>query len=429
MTPQPAHGAASGAAPLRVTNERRWTIVGLLFLASAINYFDRATVSFALPLISADLGLDAKQQGLLLSSFFWSYALMQIPSGILADRKDLRWLYAAAFILWSVAQGLTGLAHSLGVLILFRILLGVGEAIYLPGGTRVVSLFFSLKERGLPCGLFDFGTRTGLMLEGVVVPFLVTHYGWRSTFLLIGATSLLWLIPWLSLTPRPMRAPQTEAAAKEGFDWSHLSSALRKRDLIGICLGFFCFDYYWYLLVTWLPNYLVTQRGLTMMKAGIYASLPMLVFGLCQPLGGWIADRLVRRGWNETRVRKGIISLSFLCGLFLIPASQATTPEATLGLLMLSCLVGLSTANQLVILQNCAPAALIGLWVGIYNFVGNIAGATAPYVTGELIQRTGSYTPPFILAAVMIAAGQLFYWFVVGPLKDPTTATDSGSRN
>ena len=159
------------------TNRRRWAIVGLLFVASVINYFDRATISFALPLISRDLHLGPEAKGVLLSAFFWSYALMQIPMGVLADRVNLRWLYAVSFTLWSMSQGLIGLAPGLGALIVFRMLLGVGEAIYLPGGSKIVSLLFRPAERGLPCGVFDAGTRTGLVIEGVLVPWLLTRYG------------------------------------------------------------------------------------------------------------------------------------------------------------------------------------------------------------------------------------------------------------
>src|ERR1700681_656352 len=188
-----------------VSNSRRWSIVGLLFTASLINYLDRAAISFALPLISRDFHLTAQGKGLLLSSFFWSYALMQIPIGWCADRFNLRWLYAAAFTIWSFAQALPGLASSLSALLAFRILLGIGESIYLPGGTKIVSLLFAPKERGLPSGLFDFGTRTGLVLEGILVPWLLVHYGWRHTFLLLGFTGLVWIIPWLWIFPRRMR--------------------------------------------------------------------------------------------------------------------------------------------------------------------------------------------------------------------------------
>ncbi len=189
-----------------VSNSRRWTIVGLLFTASLINYLDRAAISFALPLISKDFHLTPETKGLLLSSFFWSYALMQVPIGWCADRFNLRWLYAGAFALWSLAQGLTGLAGSLEVLIAFRILLGIGESIYLPGGVKIITLLFSGKERGLPSGLFDFGTRTGLILEGILVPWLLVRHGWRYTFLLLGFAGLIWIVPWLLVYPNRLRA-------------------------------------------------------------------------------------------------------------------------------------------------------------------------------------------------------------------------------
>src|SRR5690349_20716998 len=129
-TPSAAKSNPVQRPTLDLGEQRRWTIVLLLFVASSINYLDRTTLSFALPLVSEGMGLDPKQKGYLLSAFFWSYALMQIPIGVLADRVNLRWLYAGAFALWSLAQGLTGLATTLGVLIGFRVVLGMGEAIY-----------------------------------------------------------------------------------------------------------------------------------------------------------------------------------------------------------------------------------------------------------------------------------------------------------
>lgn len=401
-----------------VTHARRWTVVGLLFTASLINYFDRATISFALPLISTELHLGPEAQGVLLSAFFWSYALMQIPMGMLADRVNLRWLYAGAFALWSIAQGLIGFAEGLAALIGFRVLLGIGEAIYLPGGSKIVSILFRPAERGLPTGFFDAGTRTGLVIEGLLVPWMLLHYGWRATFIFVGFAALLWLVPWLIFTPRQLRSPKPDMApAAERRLGRGVAALLTNRNLLGVCLAFFCFDYYWYFLVGWLPNYLVTARGLTILKAGLYAALPYLVFGASQPLGGWIADRLVKRGWSETRARKGIVIVAFLTGLLLIPAARVTSANVALSLIIGGCLVGLATANLLVMLQSCAPRAQIGLWTGIYNFVGNIAGILSPLITGVLIQRTGSYVAPFMLAAGVIAMGTVAVWLVIGELR------------
>jgi ACS family D-galactonate transporter-like MFS transporter len=404
---------------LNLFDNRRWSIVSLLFAASLINYLDRAALSFALPVISKDFQLTAQSKGLLLSSFFWSYALMQIPIGWAADRFNLRRLYAGAFIVWSVAQGFTGLARSFTALLAFRMLLGIGESIYLPGGTKIVSLLFSPKERGLPSGLFDFGTRTGLVLEGILVPWLLVHVGWRRTFLILGFTALLWLAPWFWVFPRRLRAARPNAATSDAS--SSAARTLLNRNLIGICLGFFCFDYYWYVLVTWLPDYLVTVRQLNIVQAGFYASLAFFTFGIAEPLGGWIADSLIRHGWNETATRKGIVTIAFSMGIFLIAAMRSVHTGVAIGLLIAASLVGLATGNLLAILQSCAPPEAVGVWTGAENFAGNLAGIAAPLLVGFLITSRGSYVAGFQLASIILLAGVLAYWLVVGELKTHTS--------
>jgi MFS transporter, ACS family, D-galactonate transporter len=399
-----------------VSNRRRWALIILLFIASFINYLDRATISVALPFISADLKLGPETKGLLLSSFFFSYALMQIPIGWAVDRKNLRWLYAGLFAIWSLACGLTGFAGSLGVLILLRILLGVGESIYLPAGTKIVSMLFPSQERAFPSGLFDSGTRLGLAVGAPVIAALVVWAGWRKMFMVVGFAAVVWILPWLIAAPRNFRVPRTVSAH------AGLPPARRihlNRDLLGICLGFFCFDYYWYLLVTWLPDYLVTVRHLTLVRAGFYAALPYFVFGVCEPLGGWITDWFIRRGFDETRTRKTLLSVAFLSGLLVIPAARVHSPLEALGFLMGGSLVGLASGNLFAIIQCCAPPDEVGTWTGVENFAGNIGGVLAPFLTGVLIARTGTYLPGFVLAAVVLVAGILAYWFVVGKLRPP----------
>src|SRR5208283_1975589 len=204
---------ASGAGLLAISNSRRWVVLGLLFVASFINYLDRATISVALPLISVDLHLGPETKGLVLSSFFWSYALMQIPIGWCADRWNLRWLYAGLFAIWSLACGMTGLAGSLLVLILLRILLGIGESIYLPGGTKIVSLLFPSKERGFPSGFFDSGTRLGLSVGAPLIATLIVLYGWRKMFALVGFTAIIWVVPWLPAAPKNLQGVRSVEVA------------------------------------------------------------------------------------------------------------------------------------------------------------------------------------------------------------------------
>jgi len=393
----------------------RWLIVALLFTASMINYMDRATLSMALPSISDDLHLGPAAKGVLTSAFFWSYALMQIPIGWCADRFNLRWLYAVMFTIWSLACGLAGLAGSLTTLIMLRIILGFGESIYLPGGMRIISRLFPPRERGLPSGLFDFGTRTGLVLDGILIPWLIIHYGWRSMFFIVGFTAMVWLIPWLMFFPS--RLNQRTSYTAEPPASPRAGTLTFDRNLLGICLGFFCFDYFWYVMLTWLPDYLVKGRGLPIEKAGLYAALVFFVFGITEPLGGWLADRLIRRGWNETRTRKGIVTGAFLMGLLMIPAGRVTETPTAIVLILGAAFVGMAAGNLLAILQCCAPPDQVGIWTGVKNFCGNLGGIVAPLVMGLLLGRTGSYAPGFLVGALILVTGILPYWFVVGELR------------
>lgn len=407
-----------GAAALVVSNTRRWTIVGLLFAASMINYMDRATVSMALPVISADLHLGPASKGVLTSAFFWSYALMQVPIGWCADRFNLRWLYAVMFAIWSIACGMAGLAGSLTTLIVLRIILGFGESIYLPGGIKIVSLLFPPRERGLPSGLFDCGTRSGLVLDGILLPWLIVNYGWRKMFFVVGFSCLLWLLPWLLVYQPGLQSNKAGETPKgQIVTMRRLWQIVRNRNLLGICLGFFCFDYYWYVVLFWLTDFLVTGRHLALQKAGFYAALTYFIFAVSEPAGGWIADQLITLGWNETRVRKGIITLAFLTGLFLIPAARAESINVTLAMVLGSGLVGLSTGNLHAVLQSCAPAHEVSVWTGIENFAGNFAGALAQFAMGLLLARSGSYLGGFTLGACLLVLGSLSYLFVVGELK------------
>ncbi len=401
-------------APSDSDSSRRWWIIGLLFFASVINYFDRGTISVALPLIARDLHFDPEMKGWLLSSFFVSYALMQLPMGWLADRYNLRWVYTGAFLLWSLSQGLTGLATSLAMLIVFRMLLGIGEAIYLPGGTKIVSLLFPHQDRGLPSGIFDCGTRAGLALGAPLTALLIIHFGWRRMFVIVGFAALVWVVPWLATFPGTLAARSQHQAAPQSW-----RSVTLNRNLLGICLGFFCFDYYWYLEMTWLPDYLMSARHFTVLKAGLGVVLPYVVWGLAEPFGGWIADRLVHQGWDETRTRKGVVTVAFLFGLLLIPVARVASSTHALWLIMGTALVGLASGNLFAILQSCAPEREIGIWTGFENFAGNIGGVLAPLLTGFMIKSTGSYYPGFFLAAVVLVAGLLAYWFVVGDLHPP----------
>lgn len=391
---------------------RAWAVAALLFAAGFINYFDRAIVSIALPVIGADLQLDAAAKGILLSAFFWSYALMQLPTGWAADRANLRWLYAGALALWSLACGLTGFATSLGVLLVMRAALGIGESIYVPGGMKIVSLLFGPKERGLASGVMNCGTRAGLAIGAPISAFLVRSFGWHHTFFILGFGGLLWLIPWLAVYPPGANPDRSRPAPGLRQTWRTLD-----RNLLGLCLGHISYSYYWYLLVTWLPDYLVESRHMTLQRAAAYTAVPFLVFSAAEPLGGWIADRLVALGYNERRARKAVITAAFLFSFMLLAAGRMSSDRAAVLAIGAAALVGLGTGNIYVLLTAVAPEQAVGTWMGIVNFAGNLSGVAAPLITGFLIQRTGSYYPGFVVAVIVLNLGLPAYWWMVGERK------------
>ena len=386
---------------------RRWWFALLLFLAGLINYLDRTIVSVALPVIAADLGLGPARMGVLLSAFFWSYALMQVPIGWLSDRISLRWLYAGCFALWSVTSGLTGLAASLGMMLALRVLLGIGESIYLPGGMKMVSILFRREDRGLASGLVNCGTRAGLAFGAPLIAVIVTVYSWRHAFFLLGFTSLIWLVPWIAIFPRDANTARMNESSAPPENWGRID-----RNLLGVCIANIGYGYYFYLLVTWLPSYLVQVRGLTLRQAGATATIPYLTFALGEPIGGWFADRLVSAGWNELRARKLVTVAAFLTGLLLIPSALAAGTAQTVLLMSGASLVGLSSGNLYALVQRIGRGN-VGFSMGLFNLAGNLSGVVAPLITGFLVQQTGSYLSAFVVAVAVLLMVLAPYWVMV----------------
>ena len=400
--------------PREILIRRRWWIALLLFIAGLINYFDRTIVSVALPAIAADLHLGPARMGVLLSAFFWSYALMQVPIGWLSDRYSLRWLYAACFALWSLTCGLTGFAAGLGALLVLRVLLGIGESIYLPGSMKIVSVLFPAKQRGLASGLVNCGTRAGLAFGAPLIAAVVVAFGWKNAFFLLGFTALLWLIPWIAIFPRGANT------AEFGTGFSKTKWGYVDRSLLGMCVANIGYGYYFYLMVTWLPTYLVNERHLPLQTAGAYAAVPYLTFAIGEPIGGWIADRLVAIGWDETFTRKAVTTAAFFTSILLIPAGLAAGTKSSVLLLGGASLVGLSTGNLYALVQRVSRGGNVGFSIGLFNLAGNISGVAAPLITGLIIAKTGSYFPAFVVAVTVLLAVLPPYWLMV---KTPGAAS------
>jgi len=396
--------------PSERTGPRRWTLIALVGTASFINYLDRGSLAVALPVISRDLGLNPIHQGIALSAFFWTYTAMQIPMGRVVDRFSIKGVYAVSFALWSLAAAATGLARNLWELVACRIVLGIGEAVYLPGGMKVVSLNFKSEESAWPAGVFDLCTKIGLAAGTAIDVWLLVTYGWRSLFFRTGLFGLLWLIPWLWLYP-PGRS---SAAAARPIEWSKLTT---DRTLVAICVGFFCWDYFWYFLISWLPTYLYSVRHIPLPQIALFGALPFLVFGAAEGFGGWIAGVFVRRGYGLSVVTKTVSAVGFGLGLFIIPAALVESPAASIAFLLAACLCGIACPNLIAMPKICAREDQVALWVGIMNCAGNIGGVIAPALTGFVIARTGSYVPAFLTASVVLVVGIIAYTLMLPELR------------
>lgn len=401
----PLSRLGSQSHPLQELDRRRWWIVGLLFFAGLINYFDRIVASVALPLIAADFRLGPARMGVLLSAFFWSYSLMQIPIGWLSDRVNLRWLYAACFALWSVTCGLSAFATSLGALLVLRIFLGIGESIYVPGSMKIVSVLFPSGKRGLASGLATCGSAAGLAVGAPLIGYIVVAFGWKHAFFLLGFVSLAWLVPWIACFPRG--ANTAEVSATAGL-WGRVDLSL-----LGLGLSNIGYGYYFYLLVTWLPAYLVQTRHLPIETAAGYLVVPYLTFAAAEPMGGWIADRLIRSGWDEILARKTVVSAAYLSGILLIPAVVVRDTRWAVVLLGGAALLGLSTGNLYALVQRLSPAEETGFSLGFFNLAGNLSGVAAPLATGLIVAHTGSYLPAFLVAVVILLAVLPLHWRLI----------------
>src|SRR5262249_55744613 len=375
----------------------------------------------ALPVISKDLGLDPIAQGFALSAFFWTYTAMQIPMGRIVDRYDIKRVYAVCFAIWSLAATATGLATGLVTLMICRVLLGIGEAVYLPGGIKVVSLHFGKGETAWPAALFDMGTKVGLAIGTAVDVWLLVRYGWRSLFFRTGLFGLLWLIPWLMFYPSSRAA----APVEKRIDWSLL---LRNRALLAICLGFFCWDYFWYFLISWLPTYLNTVRHMSMPKVALFGGLPFLIFAAAEAFGGGRGGWLVRRGWSLPGVTKGCVAAVFTIGLLIFPAAIVESSALSIGFLLAASLAGFGCGSLIAFPKICAREEEVALWTGIMNCAGNIGGVLAPLLTGFGVARPGSYVPAFLTVSAVLVVGIAAYTLMVPSLDvtDPVLAPVPG---
>jgi MFS family permease len=384
-------------------------VVVLLTLAAFINYVDRGNLATAGPLIRDQLALSNTQLGLLLSAFFWSYAPAQLPAGWLAERLDARRVLAVGLAVWGVATALMGLATGFAMLLVLRVMLGLGESVMYPATFKILAREALEGQRGRANGFLAAGQIAGPAFGTLGGGLLMALLGWRVAFVVLGCVSLLWLWPWLR-TPRSV-VPQPLSGAADGPPTLMI---LRCRELWGSCLGGFCQSYSFWLVLSWLPVYLVKARGFSMAEmaqigAGIYA-----LSALACVLTGWISDRWLKAGAGSNRVRKTGLLTGFAGLAVCMSVCALASPLGSL-LALAGCglFLGILMPAYFATAQTLAGPDAMARWYGVQNLVTNIAGISAPVITGVVVDRTGSFSFAFLIAAVLALLGMLAFGLIV----------------
>jgi ACS family D-galactonate transporter-like MFS transporter len=398
----------------RFTSEHTRVAV-LLSLSVFINYVDRGSLSIAAPLLKDDLGLTASQLGVLLSSFFWTYAFCQILSGWLVDRFNVNWVLALGVAIWSAATLSTGLVHSFAVLLGVRMLLGIGESVSYPSYSKIIVKHFHASQRGRANGMISAGWAGGPALGTIVGGLLVAHFGWRMFFVVLGIASAIWLLPWLKWMPKGPGLVVTS----QNPDAAGMLEILLQRSAWGTFVGLFCFNYLWYFLITWLPFYLVKHRNFSLQTMSYALGSAFFALAVSVLLAGWTADRSITAGKSPTRVLKALCGggLGF-SGIAFVAFFLVQNQIFAVAVLILCCLaLGLCSPNLWTMTQILAGPQTAGKWTGLENFCGNLAGITAPLVAGFVVQRTGSFFWAFAITGAVALGGAASYFFLVGEVE------------
>jgi MFS transporter, ACS family, D-galactonate transporter len=429
------------ARPSGRGNNTRWGIVVLCFFGLTINYVDRANLSVALPQMSLDLHISPEVQGFVLSSFFITYALGQLPAGGLTDKYGVRPMFAIGASIWGLFTILGGAAQNVVALVATRLGLGVGESAGYLGSAKAVSRWFPRHERALANSVWDNGARAGTAIALPLVTGIIAVLHWRWSFVITGLLAFLWVIAWLRGYREPTKHPKlsreeyeyikaggarlddADAAGGEKVRWRAL---FRYRTVWAMMLGFFCLNYAIYFFITWFPTYLVKERGFDLLKLGIFGALPGLVAIVGSLLGGFTSDRLVRRGWSINKARKTCLAAGMLVSSVIALAVLAPAAWQALALLSLSyAALAFSAASVATLPSDVAPRAdQVSSLAGIQNFASNVAGVLGPIVTGFLISATGSFVLALLLSGALCVLGALAYTIGirrVAPLSTPAS--------
>lgn len=405
----------------------RYGILAVLCLMYFIAYVDRVNISVAAPLLRKEMGLTATELGLIFSAFAYPYAAMQIFGGWLSDKFGPRLVLAILSVIWAVATILTGFAWGLTSLIVFRVLLGIGEGGAFPSATRAMTHWFPPAERGFAQGITHSFARLGGAITPPIVLAIVAMSGWRESFFILGAVSLVWTVLYVWLfrnTPVEHKWIRPEELKEIGFDekatkeveqhktpWARMIRCMWLVTFIDFCYGWSL-----WVFLTWLPSYLKDSRGFDLKQMALFATLPLMAGVIGDTLGGVVSDTIYKRTGNLKLARRFMLVLGLGGALvFILPAIYANDPLSAVMLLSASFFCLELTNAVLWSLPIDIAGRFAGTAGGMMNTGFGVAGMISPVVFGVMIDRTGSYEIPFLISAGLLGVGAICAMFV-----DPT---------
>ncbi|HYN01883.1 MAG TPA: MFS transporter [Vicinamibacteria bacterium] len=411
----------------------RWWMIGLIFLATVINYIDRQTVSVLKKAITDDLGLSNPEYAAVQNSFLIAYAISQMVSGRLYDVVGTRIGFTISIVVWSIAAAAHAAASTAMGFGFWRFVLGFGEAGNWPGAAKAIAEWFPARERALGMGVFNTGAAVGGALSPPLIAWLATSWGWRPTFLITGALGLGWLVLWLVFYRQPQEhpwlGPEERAYILDGRETGALPGTageawrpgwlelLRYRQVWAVIVARFLTDPIWWLYVFWLPSYFQEARGFSLQQIGWSAWFPFLAGGLGALTGGWASGHLIQRGWSLDRARKTVMAAGALlvpAGILAMRAESPYVALAWMGVVLFGFQVWIN--NVLTLPSDFFPGSAVASVAGLGGTAAALASVLYNWNTGRVVDILG-YTPVFVVAGVLGPLGLASIFLLAGRIE------------
>ena len=415
------------AAATRASSAYRWMVLGLLSAGVLIAFVDRTSISSALAdtAFIRQFGLSDIERGWLNSAFFWSYGLVQLPMGWVVDRYGVKAPYTVCFVLWCAATILTGLTTALSGLLVLRLMVGAAEAVVMPASYRWMRDNFKEGQSGTAVGIFAMGNKFGPAIGAPIAAWLIVAYNWRLMFFATGVVGLIWLIPWMISIRSDFPKPGEAAVARRKAASVPLANIIASPLVWGAMIVNFCYGYFTFYCMTWMPSYLVQQRGLSLESSGLYTLFSFAGIAIVAVVAGWAADRIIAHGGDPVFVRKAFVITGFIGACTVLLGATARSLDMALfwNVFSLSCL-GLASANNLALCRlTLIPAPAVGMVTGVQQVATSLAGGVAASLSGWLLQVSGGYRLPMLVIFTFLLLGAAATWILLRPQWAPKMIT------